>query len=185
LAARPIVLIATAQSTTSFHHLLSASHLLGERVVLRAPDKVARREVSANSFHFVVVFSRELYLLEILAALLEAKTSNSGIKANAIEPIAISTQTDGYLPADLRDLIDRAIHQAAIRAGKQRSVRLASTRAVLVADVEWVLKQAVELSLADFDAAQREFVPLSLRDVKLQKSEVEWADIGGMFDLRV
>lgn len=32
----------------------------------------------------------------------------------------------------------------------------------------------------DFVAAQVDFVPLSLRDVKLQKSEVEWADIGGL-----
>ena len=31
----------------------------------------------------------------------------------------------------------------------------------------------------DFKAAQVDFVPLSLRDVPLQKSTVEWADIGG------
>lgn len=35
------------------------------------------------------------------------------------------------------------------------------------------------LSGADFDAAQVDFVPLSLRDVKLQKSDVAWSDIGG------
>lgn len=37
----------------------------------------------------------------------------------------------------------------------------------------------VHLTTADFEAAQKDFVPLSLRDVKLQKSEVQWADIGG------
>ena len=31
---------------------------------------------------------------------------------------------------------------------------------------------------ADFDTAQIDFVPHSLRDVKLQKSDVEWSDIG-------
>jgi peroxin-1 len=36
------------------------------------------------------------------------------------------------------------------------------------------------LTSADFDAAQVDFVPLSLRDVKLQKSDVLWSDIGGM-----
>jgi peroxin-1 len=36
------------------------------------------------------------------------------------------------------------------------------------------------LTLADFNDAQQEFVPLSLRDVKLQKSEVEWGDVGGL-----
>ena len=35
------------------------------------------------------------------------------------------------------------------------------------------------LTAADFKAAQVDFVPLSLRDVPLQKSSVEWADIGG------
>lgn len=31
----------------------------------------------------------------------------------------------------------------------------------------------------DFSSAQIDFTPLSLRDVKLQKSEIEWSDIGG------
>lgn len=35
------------------------------------------------------------------------------------------------------------------------------------------------LSADDFAAAQVDFVPLSLRDVKLQKSDIVWADIGG------
>ncbi len=35
------------------------------------------------------------------------------------------------------------------------------------------------LTPADFSAAQVDFVPHSLRDVKLQKSEIAWADIGG------
>ncbi|KAJ7874791.1 P-loop containing nucleoside triphosphate hydrolase protein [Mycena olivaceomarginata] len=40
------------------------------------------------------------------------------------------------------------------------------------------------LASTDFDAAQVDFVPLSLRDVKLQKSEVSWADIGGLRETR-
>jgi peroxin-1 len=37
----------------------------------------------------------------------------------------------------------------------------------------------VTLSARDFVEAHEDFVPLSLRDVPLQKSDVEWADIGG------
>jgi len=33
----------------------------------------------------------------------------------------------------------------------------------------------------DFTLAQEDFVPLSLRDVNLQKSTVSWADVGGRF----
>lgn len=32
----------------------------------------------------------------------------------------------------------------------------------------------------DFTEAQENFVPLSLRDVNLQKSAVSWADVGGL-----
>ena len=35
------------------------------------------------------------------------------------------------------------------------------------------------LTAMDFDTAQVDFVPLSLRDIKLQKSDVAWSDIGG------
>lgn len=35
--------------------------------------------------------------------------------------------------------------------------------------------------MTDFEEAQKDFSPLSIRDVKLQKSEVEWSDIGGQF----
>jgi hypothetical protein len=44
-----------------------------------------------------------------------------------------------------------------------------------------VLRRGAQVALtsADFKAAQIDFVPLSLKDIPLQKSTVEWADIGG------
>lgn len=33
----------------------------------------------------------------------------------------------------------------------------------------------------DFTAVQEDFVPLSLRDVNLQKSTISWTDVGGSF----
>ncbi|KAJ7076895.1 P-loop containing nucleoside triphosphate hydrolase protein [Mycena belliarum] len=77
---------------------------------------------------------------------------------------AIATQTEGYSATDLQDLVARAVHQVAVRsADGSKPPLLAST---------------------DFDAAQVDFVPLSLRDINLQKSEVSWADIGGLHDTR-
>ncbi|KAK7057474.1 putative peroxisomal biogenesis AAA ATPase pex1 [Favolaschia claudopus] len=76
----------------------------------------------------------------------------------------IATQTEGYSATDLQDLVARAVHQVAVRsADGSKPPLLAST---------------------DFDAAQVDFVPLSLRDVKLQKSEVSWSDIGGLTETR-
>lgn len=79
--------------------------------------------------------------------------------------------TEGYLPADLRDLVDRAVQQAAIRSlGSPSSAAGSDTPLILTAE--------------DFATAQQGFVPLSLRDVKLQKSDVAWADIGGLHEAR-
>ncbi|BGP44588.1 Peroxisome biosynthesis protein pex1 [Rhodotorula kratochvilovae] len=147
LAARPVVLVATAQGTTTLHPLLQSTHLLGENVQLRGPDKTARRD--------------------IVGVLVEAKKAVSDLTAPQLNCASIAAITEGYLPADLRDLVDRAVQQAAIR-----SLSSASPSAALV------------LTAEDFASAQRGFVPLSLRDVKLQKSDVAWADIGGLHEAR-
>ncbi|ORY80196.1 P-loop containing nucleoside triphosphate hydrolase protein [Leucosporidium creatinivorum] len=144
LTSRPVILLATTQSSTSLHPLLSTTHILGETVSLRGPNKTGRRD--------------------ILKTLVKNKASISNLDATSLNYTTIAALTEGYLPADLRDLVDRAIHQSAIRA--------AST------------VKGLELTLDDFVSAQVGFVPLSLRDVKLQKSEVQWADIGGLHETR-
>ncbi|GAA5969154.1 hypothetical protein JCM11641_007489 [Rhodosporidiobolus odoratus] len=148
LSTAPIVLLATAQGSTNLHPLLTATHLLGETVALRGPTKTGRRD--------------------ILQALIAAKTASLYLKAaDTLNCASIAAITEGYLPADLRDLVDRAVHQAAIRtmaAGGKEST--------------------LSLSPDDFLTAQSGFTPLSLRDVKLQKSEVQWADIGGLHEAR-
>lgn len=39
-----------------------------------------------------------------------------------------------------------------------------------------------QLNMEDFALAQAAFTPVSLRGVTLQKSSVEWGDIGGKLD---
>ncbi|EIN06461.1 AAA-domain-containing protein [Punctularia strigosozonata HHB-11173 SS5] len=77
---------------------------------------------------------------------------------------ALATQTEGYSAIDLHDLVARAVHQATIRSQGDE-------------DSDGAL---ICLGMDDFASAQVDFVPLSLRDVKLQKSEVAWSDIGGL-----
>ncbi|KAF7375905.1 putative peroxisomal biogenesis AAA ATPase pex1 [Mycena sanguinolenta] len=77
----------------------------------------------------------------------------------------IATQTEGYSATDLQDLVAQAVHRVAVRASDGSTPPL--------------------LANTDFDAAQQDFVPLSLRGVKLQKSsEVSWSDIGGLRETR-
>ncbi|KAL1736307.1 P-loop containing nucleoside triphosphate hydrolase protein [Schizophyllum commune] len=76
---------------------------------------------------------------------------------------ALAMQTEGYLATDLQDLVARAVHQAAMRSKEREDTILTS---------------------ADFEEAHKGFTPLSLRDVKLEKSETAWADIGGLGDTK-
>jgi len=92
----------------------------------------------------------------------------------------LSTQTEGYSATDLKDLVARAIHQVAMRASSGTKVIVGSFYLTVCATLIIFLKQ-LELTQADFAAAQVDFVPLSLRDVKLEKSDTAWSDIGGTF----
>lgn len=144
---RPILVIATCKSQESLHSTLSQSHFFGEKVNLLAPSKDARKQ--------------------IFRSILEKKlaASESSPITSTIDYTAVATQTDGYLPVDLRDLVDRCIQHCAMRTTREQSTELA-------------------LSNADVHVAQADFTPLSLREVKLQKSEVRWSDIGGLHDTR-
>ncbi|KAJ2931208.1 hypothetical protein H1R20_g5824, partial [Candolleomyces eurysporus] len=61
------------------------------------------------------------------------------------------------------------------------------TEGYSASDLQDLVSRAIhqgELSYEDFAAAQTDFVPLTLRDVKLEKSDTSWADIGGLFETR-
>ncbi|KAH7922507.1 AAA-domain-containing protein [Leucogyrophana mollusca] len=105
---------------------------------------------------------------EILASLVSQRLATArNLRVDVASPpnySSIATQCEGYSPVDLKDLVGRAVGEAVSRAVESEAVET----------------ETVTLSAADFAAAQVDFVPLSLRDVPLQKSEVEWADIGGL-----
>jgi peroxin-1 len=77
----------------------------------------------------------------------------------------------------LKDLVARAIHQVAMRAinpGVQVSLfHFESRVSAKKLEIKSILTQS------DFANAQVDFVPLSLRDIKLEKSDITWSDIGG------
>ncbi|TRM69216.1 P-loop containing nucleoside triphosphate hydrolase protein [Schizophyllum amplum] len=99
----------------------------------------------------------------ILSRIVEDRMrSTPDLSEDTDEPLnytALAMHTEGYLATDLQDLVARAVHQAAMRSKDREETVLTST---------------------DFDEAHKGFTPLSLRDVKLEKSETVWADIGGL-----
>ncbi|KAG7090976.1 hypothetical protein E1B28_010043 [Marasmius oreades] len=76
----------------------------------------------------------------------------------------LATQTEGYSATDLQDLVSRAIHQVVMKMTMEQ-------------------KEPV-ITMADFEEAKTGFVPLSLRDIKLEKSDTSWSDIGGLQETR-
>ncbi|KAJ3508041.1 hypothetical protein NLJ89_g5972 [Agrocybe chaxingu] len=149
LNTRGILLVATADSTASIHSFLNSAHIFKEVVHVTPPNKEARRDI----------------LSRLVQDRLEVAKDISQDEESPINFTQLSTQTEGYSATDLKDLVARAIHQVAMRAGSDSTTKL-------------------ELTQADFAAAQVDFVPLSLRDVKLEKSDVAWSDIGGLHETR-
>lgn len=139
-----VFIIGIAQSVNSLHRVCSSTHVFGEMVELKAPNKDARRDI--------------LQHLIKQRAFLQADEN--------LNPVMIASQSEGYLPADLKDLVERAVHQSAIRsaAASSSSLRL--------------------LTMDDFKEAQKDFTPLSLRDIKLTQSLTTWKDIGGLQETR-
>lgn len=182
-----VFVVATAQGSTSVHSLLNSSHLWLDNLQLKPPGKEGRRE--------------------ILTHLVKKKVSNANKEKKAavqhgtpsdLNFVTLATQTEGYLPADLRDLVERATHQAAIRAASSAPISTAAKPAVNsilsngihqgaangIVDTAAHPEETLSITMDDFTQAQDGFTPLSLRDVKLEKSSVAWSDIGGLIETR-
>ncbi|GJE90322.1 PEX-1N and AAA domain-containing protein [Phanerochaete sordida] len=108
---------------------------------------------------------------DILAQIVRGHLEGSDLVEDPEHPLnytALATQTEGYLANDLKDLAARAVHRAAMRVAEHEDEKTFQPT----------------LSADDFAAAQVDFVPLSLRDIKLQKSDIVWADIGGLAETK-
>ena len=92
-----------------------------------------------------------------------------------IDYVLLSSQTEGFLPSDLRDLVSRAVHEAVIRCKLEETTRYKQdiNGGKVASPILRTLKAV------DFEKARVGYVPVSLKDVKLQQSDVSWADIGG------
>ncbi|KAG8215478.1 P-loop containing nucleoside triphosphate hydrolase protein [Butyriboletus roseoflavus] len=181
------VLKAEVEHTDSFRsrhitELFIAQYSSGERMIpsnFRGIVMIGTAE-SQTSLHALVhtlhIF-QEVYHIqspnrdarkEILANLVERLCVTSpGVITDPDDPpnfAMVSAHTEGYSPVDLQDLVTRTVQQGASRAFLKHGAGATE----------------VSLSATDFSNAQVDFVPHSLRDVPLQKSNVEWADIGGL-----
>ena len=96
--------------------------------------------------------------------------------------VSLSYLAEGYTPADIRDLVDNAMQGMIIRMMEGSSQvsevpSLPVQRSVL--NPSYFLPKQRGLVQDDFVRAAEESKPRSLRDVKLQTSQIAWSDIGG------
>ena len=77
------------------------------------------------------------------------------------------------MAADLNDLVENAMQQALVRQMTGDMVRAVGEMSTKTD------RSQTGICNADFERASQEFKPRSLRQVKLQKSDVQWSDIGG------
>jgi len=103
-----IILIATAESQSALHPLLSSSHLFKQTVHLKPPDKNARKQI----------------LAQVVQRRVEAASHLEIDVEQPLNFVALATETEGYSATDLQDLVARAVHQAVVRSsGKNDKVK--------------------------------------------------------------
>jgi len=184
-----IAVVATAQQQASVHPSLVTSHLFSEIIRLTPPGKTERKEMLQS-------------LMESGPAILQRSLPQ-------IDLVSVASKTEGYLAADLKAFLERAVHEGAVRnIASQTADRENGKEATNIADKHsipnGVTKDPVPrssdvdtsaaatstsdddftLTQADFVKAQEGFVPSSLRGVKLQSSATSWLDIGGLNETR-
>ncbi|TPX48029.1 hypothetical protein SeLEV6574_g02296 [Synchytrium endobioticum] len=162
-----IYVIATATAATALHPSLLSSHTLAETILVPSPSRNGRKQ--------------------ILEALLEAggDITRQALETGAIDVAVIAGSTEGYLPADLKVLVERAVYQCAMRSVKSKQAWI---NLLMNGDVNGVVDASSMsepgLVQVDFTQAQGGHVPSSLRGLNLQTSEVSWNDIGGLYETK-
>jgi len=94
---RGVVMIAIAKSSATVHPLLKQLHVFEDTIKVLPPNKEARKEILS---HFV-----------------EQRMAASDLtKDESLNYAALATLTEGYAALDLKDLVSRAVHNAAERS---------------------------------------------------------------------
>lgn len=138
-AESPVSVIATAQSVSSMSPLIQSISIFEKTIELMPPSKSARKD--------------------ILSCVLCAATSVKEIK---MDMSSIILATEGYVAADLVQIVERAVRCAACRGSPPESV-----------------------STEDLRMAIDGFTPLNLMGTKaVVSSDITWDDVGGLEDVK-
>lgn len=117
-----ILFLASAESKATLHPNLMATHMFKQIINLKPPGKDERKEVRTSlSNIFSQYFLMSTYDSQMLVHLVQSHTSVSDLTedpAQSLNYTALAMDTEGYLITDMKDLVSRAVHQAAIRVAE-------------------------------------------------------------------
>lgn len=135
-------------------------------LIASAPAAESLHSVLTNGFIFRETIALKAPDKEARRTILETAMEEEALRGD-FDGLEVAGMTDGYLPGDLHALIERARQEAIVRA-------MSTTM-----DLDLTEQPEMSITTADFESAVKGYVPASLRGVKLQKSTVDWNDIGG------
>ncbi|KAK6201608.1 AAA ATPase, peroxisomal biogenesis [Scheffersomyces amazonensis] len=130
-------ILISSTSKESLNKLLFQSHLIENFNHLTPPDKQLRFQILQD------------YIVNKL---------NCKLKFDLMDLVS---ETEGYLPNDLKILSDRIYHEVLFNDNKDN-----------------------EVYKENFQKSLEGYIPSNLRGVKLQKASIQWSDIGGLKDAK-
>lgn len=145
MKSKNLIILATARSKEAVNSYLFSSHCIEDSFNIRAPNKETRQ------------------------LLIEEFLKKDGLSLSKEFDISqLSMETEGYLPSDLKVLVDRINHES-IYSATEKGEDENENRTV---------------SNDLFTKALSGYVASNLRGVKLQKSTTSWVDIGGLTEAK-
>ncbi|ODV88101.1 hypothetical protein CANARDRAFT_216292 [[Candida] arabinofermentans NRRL YB-2248] len=151
LKSRGISLLCSSKSKDSLNATIFQTHLIEDEYHLKSPDKDLRKVLLSS---YITAYDLKIKDQELLND--------------------ISIEMEGYLPSDIKILVDRTYHDFV-------SSSFFNNNNTEKADISTT---NTFLTMANFERALQGYVPSSLRGVKLQKSNVAWSDIGGLVEAK-
>lgn len=91
---------------------------------------------------------------------------------------------EGFLAADIDTIVQRAIRISSWEAIKATISQEFTQEFLDGSQCSSPKLQDIKLTNQDFAQALVDFVPISLRNVPLLKSEIKWSDVGGLSEAR-
>lgn len=154
-----IAVVMTCRSVESCHKILQRSIGLFEfRIQLPAPNRQERLAL------FGELMPQKLF------------PSANGLPSFVNVPDDVnrhaSLVTESFSVTDLRNVLERSVSAAIFRQSQEP---ISATQAS---------KQAIQLTLADFESAMDGFTSLAKEGVATLKSDVSWADVGGLNEVK-